>query len=327
MTAVLTSKLAVEIVQADGPEVVGRINQFTSSTFRTRGGRVGSGMGILLEALWVYYMNSALQNDGGVARACELAWLPDHEPADFACLHRGMEWLPESRAGELFRIEAKSMNVGVEEAKGHFTNLEKGTSEFDQMLVLIWSWVKLENYYVWPRLHDYFLCPSLPIIRLRDALHLARGGSFVDGTHCPDGCSPQTCTHHGEPLNAAGKRERKNGPASRKPANVDYAANFGGLLRMIKTDNDAARKVLREIRKDDPIAHKFISFIHAHYLAEEANQYRKAEWIALARTLGIGVTATPNVPSLIAQMRQSHPHYQDTLRDLFAPNVRVGSLF
>ena len=324
MTAVLTPELAAQIVQADGPKVVEEINQFTSSTFKTRGGRVGSGMGILLEALWVYYMNRTLQNEGGIARACELAWLPDHEPADFACLYRAVEWKPESREGELFRIEAKSMNVGVEEAKGHFTNLEKETTPADHLLVLIWSWVKIENYYVWPRLHDYFFAPSLPIIRLRDALHVARRGSFVSHTSCPDGCTPDACTHAGEPLNAAGKRERKGGPASCRPANVDYAANFGGLLRMIKTDNDAARKVFRTIRNDDEIAHRYVSFIHKHYPAEEANQYRKAEWTALARSLGIQ-RPSADLAALIEQIRSSYPDYQAVLRTLFSQDS--NSLF
>jgi hypothetical protein len=317
MTEVLTPELAAAIVQADGPTVVSEINQFTSSTFKTRGGRVGSGMGILLEALWVYYMNRTLQNEGGVARACELAWLPDHEPADFACLYRAAEWKPESREGELFRIEAKSMNVGVEEAKGHFTNLEKDTAPTDHILVLIWSWINLENYYVWPRLHDYFFAPSLPVIRLRDALHVARRGSFVDNANCPDGCAPDACTHMGEPLNAAGKRERKSGPASRRPANVDYAANFGGLLRMIKTDNDTARQVFRRIRKDNEVAHKYISFIHKHYPAEEMNQYRKADWTALARSLGIQ-RPSADLAALVHEIRHSYPDYQDALRSLFS---------
>jgi hypothetical protein len=95
------------------------------------------------------------------------------------------------------------------------------------------------------------------------------------------------CTHHGEPLNAAGKRERRTGPKLCKPANVEYAANFGGLVRMLKTDNDNARSTFRKLRKLDDVIHRYISFIHKHYPAEEINQYRKAEWQTVLRTLNI----------------------------------------
>jgi hypothetical protein len=271
-------------------------------------------MGSLLEALWVYYMNRALQNEGGAVRECELAWLQDHEPADFACLYRGAEWDPSARHGELFRIEAKSMNIGVDEAKGHFTNLVRETRAHDQLLVLLWSWTSLDNYYFWPKIHDYFLGPSLSIIRLRDALHIERGGSFVAGDSCPDGCTIDACTHDGEPLNAAGKRERRTGPKSCRPANVDYAANFGGLLRMIKTDNDSARRIFRELRRSDDFIHEYISFIHKHYPAEEINQYKKAEWNSLLSRLGIksGLLSSTEANQLL---RETVPDYQNAIRE------------
>lgn len=307
---------AVRILHADAPKVMEAINAFTSQTFKTRGGRLGSGMGSLLEALWVYHMNNVLVNEGGLARECELAWLQDHEPADFACLYRGAEWEPESRQGELFRIEAKSMNIGVDEAKGHFTNLAKETAEYDQLLVLIWSWEGLEDRYSWPKIHDYFLGPSLPIIKARDELHLARGGTFVNGAACPDGCDLNVCTHDGEPLNAAGKRERRSGPQSCKPANVEYAANFGGLVRMLKTDNDAARAVFRRLRKADDFVHAYISFIHRHFPSEEVNQFKKAEWQAVLKALGVdAVNPTASVASEL--LRKHVPDYQDHLRRIF----------
>ncbi|WP_147654000.1 hypothetical protein [Vulcaniibacterium gelatinicum] len=307
---------AVTILHNDAPKVIEEINDFTSQTFKTRGGRLGSGMGSLLEALWVYYMNKTLMNEGGLARECELAWMQDHEPSDFACLQRGAEWEPRSRRGELFRIEAKSMNIGVDEAKGHFTNLAKETAEHDQLLVLIWSWTELGNNYSWPRIHDYFLGPSLPIIRARDQLHLARGGLFVDRRECPDGCAPEACTHDGEPLNAARKRERRSGPQSCKPANVEYAANFGGLVRMLKTDNDAARSVFRRLRKADDVVHAYISFIHTHFPSEEINHFKKAEWQSVLKSLGIKAN---NVTAAEANklLREHVPDYQDHLRRLF----------
>lgn len=101
------------------------LNSFAYTAFRTRGGRLGSGIGSLLEALWVYFINRALLNEGGEARECEIAWLEDHEPNDFACVHRDAKWTPGTREGEVFRVEAKSMNVGVNESKGHFTELKK----------------------------------------------------------------------------------------------------------------------------------------------------------------------------------------------------------
>ncbi|GFI48409.1 hypothetical protein IMSAGC019_03736 [Lachnospiraceae bacterium] len=37
-----------------------RMNQFSAQILRTRGGRIGSGMGALLEALWGYMMNQII---------------------------------------------------------------------------------------------------------------------------------------------------------------------------------------------------------------------------------------------------------------------------
>ena len=41
-------------------------------------------MGTLLEALWGYYVNQVLLNEGGEAAACEIGWLAGHEYNDFA---------------------------------------------------------------------------------------------------------------------------------------------------------------------------------------------------------------------------------------------------
>ena len=313
---IINPAIAQSLLYADAEHVIHNINAFTSQAFRTRGGRLGSGMGSLIEALWVYHMNTVLQNEGGAAQHCEIAWLQDHEPADFACLVRGADWEPSSRQGELFRIEAKSMNTGVDEAKGHFTNLRNETSEYDQLLVVVWSWETTANQYFWPRIHDYFLDRALPIIELRDALHLQRNGTFVNSYNCPDGCTPSACTHTEEPLNSAGKRERRSGPKKCKPANVDYAANFGGLIRMLKTNNDLARQCFRTFRRTSPIAHRYISFIHKHYPSEEINQYKLAEWQALLRHVGLRANDVSSHEAN-ATLRQHIPNYQDLLRDLF----------
>ncbi|MBJ9714632.1 hypothetical protein TN889_21335 [Burkholderia gladioli pv. alliicola] len=316
MSTPIQPAVAEQILHADARDAIDAINQFTFATFKTRGGRLGSGMGTLLEAMWVYYMNHILENQGGQARECELAWLQDHEPADFACLHRGADWDPSSRSGELLRIEAKSMNIGVDEAKGHFTNLARETRRHDQLLVLIWSWASLQNGYSWPQIHDYFLGPSLPIIFARDQLHLARGGTFVGNVNCPDGCLPGNCTHIGEPLNAALKRERRSGPRACKPANVEYAANFGGLVRMLKTDSENARRIFRDLRRSDEVIHRYISFIHKHFPSEEINQYRKAEWQAVLNELNISAV-NPSSADANDMLRRIVPAYQDFLRQRF----------
>ncbi|WP_368865489.1 hypothetical protein [Stenotrophomonas maltophilia] len=307
---------AERILHNDARRVIDEINAFTSVTFNTRGGRLGSGMGSLLEAMWVYYMNRVLQNSGGEARLCELAWLQDHEPADFACIVRGAPWEPASREGELFRIEAKSMNIGVDEAKGHFANLRSETGDYDQLLVLIWSWTTNGFNYSWPRIHDYFLGPALPIIALRDELHVKRGGTFVNACHCPDGCVPGLCPHAGEPLNASGKRERRSGPKTCRPLGVDYAANFGGLLRMLKTDSADAREKFRDMRSSNMVAHEYISFIHEHYPSEEVNQYLKSEWQQVLRRVGLPVNGE-SARQVNDILRDSVPGYREVLRDMF----------
>jgi hypothetical protein len=311
------SEAAVKVVCQDAPHVVASMNEFTAKTFRTRGGRLGSGMGSLLEALWVYHMNNTLSGQGGVARECEFVWLPDHQPADFACIIREADWKPESREGELFRIEAKSMNLGVDEAKGHFTNLASETNQFDHLLVLLWSWTEHDKHYVWPKVHSYFLGPSLPIILMRDRLHLARGGSFVETGACPDACSPAKCTHVGEPLNDSGKRERRSGPATRKPKGVDYAANFGGLVRMLKTNGKEASGVFRQLRADSAVCHQYVSLIHEFYPDEEINQYGVSEWRSFAKSLGIPETGSKG--EIRDAISHSLTDYRDRLRTFFAP--------
>lgn len=57
---------------------------------------------------------------------------------------------------------------------------------------------------------DSFFDRAKGIAMLRDALHIARGGSFVGSEYCPDGCQSDYCVHIGEPLNAEGKRELRN---------------------------------------------------------------------------------------------------------------------
>lgn len=240
-----------------------KINEFSQRVFRTRGGRLGSGMGILLEALWGYYVNVELESE---ATLCEIGWVPGHEYNDFACIYRDQIWIPTSHAGELLRIEAKSMNTEADESKGHFDELISQLGEWDLLLVLAWSWdLDDDKIRVYPHIHDYFIDSARSIALLRDSLHIARKGSFVDRSNCPDRCIPELCKHHGEPLNSAGKRERRSGPTSCKPEDSSYAANFGGLVRMVKTRGQTARDVLANVCAADPVAQAYVAFIQRNF--------------------------------------------------------------
>ena len=273
-------------------------------------------MGSLLEALWVYFMNRTLHNEGGRAADCEIGWLEDNQPNDFACVLRDAAWKSATREGELFRIEAKSMNASVDESKAHFTELVREMSEHDQLRLLIWKWTAVDEWRSYPEVTDYLLCPALPVAELRDILHIARGGSFVEGGKCSDRCAENPCTHTGEPLNAAGKRERKGGPDATRPSEkVGFANNFGGLVRMLKTDNESARKVFREARAGNSIAHEYISFIHCNFPDEEINQYTIAEWRAVATHAGITAKGK-KAAEILEELKATTPGYQELLRDL-----------
>jgi hypothetical protein len=291
------------------------INTFSQKVLRTRGGRIGSGMGTLIEALWGYYVNQVLQHEN---TSLEIAWLSDHEYNDFACIQRDQKWETASKIGELFRVEAKSMNADAEESKGHFDELIANLNEWDLLLVIVWSWDFVDEYRVYPHIKDHFVGRAQSIAKLRDELHIARGGSFVNREKCPDECTPALCSHHGEPLNAHGKRERLSGPESTRPSNVSYAANFGGLVRMLKTGSDEARHVLRRIRAIDPTAHNYISFIHRTFPDEERNQYLTTEWKRIAHKFDISTSGLSR-DQVIAQIRLLEG-YQEHLRDILVPD-------
>jgi hypothetical protein len=303
--------IAFHNVKALLPTACQKMNTFSSEVLRTRGGRIGSGMGALLEALWGYMMNQALSENG---HDMEIAWFANNQYNDFACLEKTAAWDEKNRAGELFRIEAKSMNVGADESKAHFDVLQSELHEYDSLLILVWEWKNINSNYFSPQIIDAFFDITLPIVFLRDELHIARGGSFVDANSCPDDCSPNDCLHHGEPLNAAGKRERIGGPETTRPSNkVSYAANFGGLVRMLKTDNEMARSIFRNIRKNSEAADEYISFIHRIFPSEEANQYTTNELRIVAKSLGIDF-AKLSKTDLLFELRKK-PNYMQALRN------------
>ncbi len=264
--AVVTPEQASAIIQSVTPAVCDEINKFSHQVLRTRGGRIGSGMGTLLEALWGYYSNLALAGlESTSLSLCELVWLINHEYNDFACIQRDIPWSVDDKSSELLRVEAKSMNKDADESKAHFDELVSKLGQQDLLLVLVWSWVPVDNIRVYPKITDHFIDSALSVARLRDCLHLLRGGTFVDRKSCPDGCSPETCLHQGEPLNSAGKRERETGPITRKPANVSHAANFGGLVRMMKLRQRKTQQEAYRLCSQDTIAQNYVSFFERNF--------------------------------------------------------------
>ena len=308
---------AFDLIRSLTPRVNDKINDFSANVLRTRGGRFGSGMGSLLEALWCYYMNGELSGpqDSVHQAPVEIAWIPEHEYNDFACVLRDQIWDPTTRTGELLRIEAKSMNTEVDEAKGHFDELTDRLGEHDLLLVLLWTWRRIDQFRSYPYISDHFIGQALSIAALRDSLHVARGGSFVDRTSCPELCESNTCNHHGEPINASGKRERLSGPTSRRPSGVSYAANFGGLVRMLKTNSPGARHTFRDQRATNDVAHEYITFIHRNFAEEERNQYLRRDWEELADKLSI-TTGELTKDELIRIIRRESADYREELRFL-----------
>jgi hypothetical protein len=317
---VVNPQLAASAIEEATPLACRAINALTSVLFRTRGGRIGSGMGSVLEALWGFYANRCLYRvNAAVSEECELGWFSDHGYNDFACVQRDAQWDSATRVGELLRVEAKSMNIQADESKGHFDEIVENLGEPDLLLVLVWSWVEVPSNrqfpYVYPRILDYFVGSVRAVANLRDELHLCRGGSFIDRNSCPDKCVPELCLHHGEPLNASGNRERISGPKNRKPANTSHAANFGGLVRMLKTNSPPAKLKFRELRLNDIDAHSYISFIHRNYPKEEANQYSTNEWRAIAKSLGIAAKMLSK-EDLISQIQARDSNYRERLRNI-----------
>ena len=297
------------------PPAIEHINEFSRNVLKTRGGRFGSGMGTLLEALWGYYTNRELLSETSQSQEIEIAWLLGHEYNDFACVLRNEPWEPGTRSGELLRIEAKSMNIGVDESKGHFDEVAGNLGEWDLLVIPLWAWEPIEENRVYPRIKDHFIGQARPVASLRDRLHVARGGTFVDREACPDQCMPEECEHHGEPLNADGKRERASGPQSRRPSNTSFAANFGGLVRMLKTSTPEARQEFGRIRAESDVAHNFITFIHRNYPTEESNQYLVEEWKALALSHNLSWKGLSK-EALIERIRLHVPDYRGELRSI-----------
>ena len=165
-----------------------------------------------------------------------------------------------------------------------------------------------------PIIIDQYIGAAKPIAVLRDKLHIARGGTFVNKNNCPDGCPPDQCSHDGEPLNASANRERSSGPENSKPKGSSFGANFGGLMRMLKTSSPAARNVFKHARATDDASHEFISFMHRNFPVEEENSYTIQSWKAVAMKLGINSKKSSR-EEIIANVRKSSG-YMEIFRTL-----------
>ena len=296
-----------------------RLNEFTAKVFRTRGGRIGSGMGGVIEALWGFFLNQLLAEKSG--HNIELAWMYGHGYNDFACIKRGVDWNPDTQAGELLRVEVKSMVASADESKAHFDRLKKELNDTDLLVVFLWDWVKDAEaggnrfVRVSPQVKDHFIGKAGDVAALRDALHIARGSSFVKAGQCPDQCESKECPHVSEPLNSKQKRERNTGPEICKPEKSRSQANFGGLVRMLKCDSPKARKVFRQICKANDTAWNFASFIHRNLPGEEENQYLKGDWAKAAEKLGLQDIPTKQ-SDLVQKVRAAGVRYRTVLRSL-----------
>jgi hypothetical protein len=244
---------------------VDAVNAFTEQVFHTRGGRIGSGMGSVIEALWGFHLNGILKKEQDISY--ELGWIYGHEYNDFACILREEDWNPDTKEGELFRVEVKSMVASADEPKAHFDRLQHEFAENELLAVFLWDWKSINDQpkNVYPAILDYFVGYALPIAQLRDVLHLERGGSFIQKGNCPDGCAIHNCTHLGEPLNALGIRERRSGPESSKGKSVSYAANFGGMLRMLGSRGKNGKDILKKEYDSDPTKARFIDFMARNF--------------------------------------------------------------
>jgi len=313
------------IREAAGPACK-QINAMARRDMLTRGGRLGSGLATTLEYLWGTHVSRHLRARFEGDDACELGWIAGDQYNDYALVSSDGYWDQATRGGELLRVEVKSMRASAEEPKAHFDQLVRELTEHDLLLVLVWDWTPAACGRAYPEIRDHFLGAAVPVARLRDALHEARGGTFVDAARCPDCRDPAVCRHHGEPLNAAGRRERSTGPDACRSNLSTSAANFGGMLRMLRTETEPARAVFRHFEVTEPVAAAYIEFVHRNFSAEEFNQYTLDEWRELWRRMGQPeIERSLSKHQIAAQLRDVYPDlYRKELRRLLAGEAGVA---
>jgi hypothetical protein len=286
----------------------------------TVGGRVGSGLGTLLEAEWGFTVSEILNSNAqtmGVSEHLELAWVSENTYNDFALLDNekgaAASWTPQNRRGELLRLEVKSMALDAEESKAHFDAIRSEIGKHDLLVVLLWRWAPVPGRpgRVCPEITGSWLGSARDVASLRDVLHTSRGGSFVTDGECPDGCLTE-CAHVGEPLNAAGTRERISGPARCVTGATLAAQNFGGLVRMLKTrGNSEGLKALRETCRKNATSRSYLDFIHQNFPNEELNTFPKKLWLEVAAAKSI--TTSKKDLDLVTSEVRSTAGYRDLL--------------
>jgi hypothetical protein len=259
-----TTEIAYREILRVTPTAIDDVNAFTSQAFQTRGGRIGSGLGGVIESLWGFYANKRLLAE---VIPVELAWIANHEYNDFAAIIRDYDWHPDIAGGELLRVEVKSTVRSADEPKAHFDRLRKELQATDILAVFVWDWVSVSetSKRSYPKILDFFVGNALEVGELRDALHLARGGSFVTSDSCPDRCVARPCQHEGEPLNKAKIRERKTGPMASRGDKVSFMANYGGLKRMLGLRGDEATAVYASFKNAGSDASKYIQFYERNF--------------------------------------------------------------
>jgi hypothetical protein len=288
-TAALTRWAVAELTAASADTVVSLNARLASRV--TVGGRAGSGFGSILEVEWGDEVARRLRDSAAeldAPAALELAWMTENGYNDFALIDDTLGaagyWTPENRVGEVLRVEVKSMALGATEPKAHFDALASEIGPHDLLVVLMWRWDDVPNRpgRVRPLVVDTWVGSALAIAELRDALHVARGGTFVTADTCLDRCG-RSCPHVGEPLNSKGTRERLSGPRASVTGDATHAANFGGLVRMLKV-RSASIGVLAAACANDT-ARDFVDFIHTYLPDEELHAFPRPLWSEAARLL------------------------------------------
>lgn len=287
---------------------------------QTVGGRIGSGLGSWLEAELGFQVNEVFSDEAvvlGLPESLELAWIVSHGFNDFAVIDNttgaAVEWTPSNHVGEMFRVEVKSMALDAVESKAHFDALQSEIGQIDQLVVLLWRWVDVPGRAgrVCPRVEAVWVGESAGVAELRDELHLMRGGSFVDAAACPDGCAKDDCKHAGEPLNASGTRERISGPVKTMTGSAQFASNFGGLVRMIKTRSARGVAVISNLCLQDIRKRSYVEFIHLWFPDAETACFPKSVWQQAAQTLGVSGSA--QTLEELHDVVRAVPSYRDAL--------------
>ena len=164
------------------------------------------------------------------------------------------------------------MVASADESKAHFDRLTSELETSELLAVFLWDWVPVSttSRKVYPCVTGHFIGSAGGVAALRDALHINRGGTFVQIGHCPDGCAAKRCRHIGEPINASGVSEQRTGPEKTKGPSVSYAANFGGLLRMLGYRGQGGQEVIAQHQAKNEAAAAFI-----HFMAKNFPKVRK----------------------------------------------------